>query len=189
MLRVLEGQAMLDYYDKTGQVPELDRMQITKSQFTGPQEGLFFQSLSTGYPITEENRNMTVDGSVTPVRFTLHVPATQVYVMTGFTFLVRDEPSFDSGGWGNNGATPLPVGLTAGVTIGLVDYIFTPVPWKTLADLASITCNVTYNDWGQGAAFLTMGLDLSCTKTSIRLDGSKGDTFWMQVNDDLTYLL
>jgi len=191
-LRVLEGEVKRDYYEMQGDPPEAPATrydQIIKDAMSGPQEAPFYKSLFQGPPPTTVNRNMAVDGSITPVRFNLDVPIGQIYIMTRFVFLIRDGGSFDSGGWGNQvPAAPLPNGMTVGVTIDGLDINFTPIPWTTHADLAGVAYDLAYHDWGGGDNFLVMRLTISKAGTQLRLRGDRGDTFWMDVNDDLRYL-
>lgn len=78
--------------------------------------------------------------------------------------------------------------MKVGVTVNGTDIDFTPIPWQTHADLAGVAYDLSYNSWGQGESFLTMRLTVTKAGTRLRFDGSKGDTFWMEVRDDLTYL-
>lgn len=190
-LRTLEGFKKKQYYEITGQdePPDAEYEQIYKSAESGPQNAPFYKSLFSGPPPILETRNMAVDGSVTPVRFNLDVPVGQIFLVTRFVFIIRDSGSMDSGGWGNNGGSPLPNGMTVGVTLDGVDIDFTPIPWTSHADLAGVAYDLTYHSWGSGDTFIVMRLTIAKTGTRIRLRGDRGDTFWMQVNDDLEYLV
>lgn len=88
-----------------------------------------------------------------------------------------------------NSGNPLPNGVKVGLFIDGIEYDQTPVPWKTVADLAGIAYDLTHHNFGQGAEFLVMRLTFNKAGQNIRLDGDNGDYLWMEVNDDLTYLL
>lgn len=187
-LRVLEGSSKAAFYNKLGLVDPFPSREDWRTVETGPQLYPFYQSLFKQAPFTYENRNMAVDGSVTPVRFSLDVPAGLVYVAHRIIFMLRDSVGIDVGGWGNSLGDPLTNGMTVGVTINGQDINFSPIPWTSCADLAAIAYDVSHNAWGQGDEFVSMRLTLTKAGTRLRLIGDRGDTFWMQVNDDLTYL-
>lgn len=155
----------------------------------GPQQAAFYKSLYKAAPYDALNRNMNVDGATTPVRFSLDVPAGQVYQVTRLIFILRDFGTMDSGGWGNNGGSPLPNGLTVGVTINGTDYDFTPIPWTSHVDLAAVSFDLNHHNWGAGDEFVVMRLTVQKAGTRIRLIGDDGDTLWMQVNDNLEHLV
>lgn len=157
----------------------------------GEQMALIYQSLTLdgATPVSEVNRNMNVDGSTTPKRFKIQPPPGQIWQLTRIIFMMRDDGSFDSGGWGNNGGTPLDNGVSIGLTIKGTDYDKSVVPWKTVADLGAIAHDLTHHNFGQGAEFLTMRLTFSKAGQNIRLVGDDGDNLWMDISDDLQYLL
>lgn len=191
-LRLIEGKSRKQFYEAVGEADFFPYEQIIKSGEEGPQLMPFFASLynnSTG-TFTRADRNMAVNGSATPVRFSLPVPIGQIWSMANFLFLIQDEKSIDASGWGNNGGLDLTNGITMGATADGVDYDFTPIPLVNHTDLGSIGGEFKMNDWGQGSDFLTLYIRLSqYVGTRLRLNGSKGDTFWIQINDDLTYLI
>lgn len=156
----------------------------------GRQQALIYKSaFRDGEPQTIITRNQNVDGSVTPVRFKLSPPVGQTWQISRMVFLIRDDGVFDSGGWGNQSpASPLPNGMTIGLFIGGVEYNQTPIPWTTVADLAGVAYDLSYNAFGQGDNFITVRLTFQKAGQNIRLNGDDGDFIWIDVNDDLTYL-
>lgn len=155
-----------------------------------PQQALIYQSLTLdgASPVTATNRNMNVDGSVTPKRFKIQPPAGQIWQLTRLMFVMRDTGSFDSGGWGNRTA-PLDDGVSVGLTINGAEYDLTPVRWTSHVDLAGVAFDVNHQNYGAGDEYLSMRLTFSKAGQNLRLVGDDGDNFWMQVNDDLTYLV
>jgi len=188
-LRMIEGESRKQFYEAAGTKDVFPYEQIIKSGEEGPQLMPFFTSLYNGPPYDRTTRNMAVDGSVTPVKFFLPVPSTQIWSMANFMFIIRDSKTLDAAGWGNNGGVSLANGMRVGVTINSVDYDFTPLPWINHTDLVSIGGRFELHAWGQGDDFVSLYIRVSnFVGTRVRLDGSRGDTFWMQVNDDLTYI-
>jgi hypothetical protein len=79
--------------------------------------------------------------------------------------------------------------MKVGLTINGTDLDFTPIPWKNHIDLARIGGHFAHYGFGQGDDFITLYIRLaSFVNTRVRLQGDRGDTFWMEVQDDLTYL-
>lgn len=99
-LRLIEGKSREGYYGLAGEPDFFPYEQIIKSGEEGPQLAPFYASLYSGPPYDITTRNQNVDGSVTPVRFSLPVPPTQVWSMARFIFLIRDGGEFQAGGWG-----------------------------------------------------------------------------------------
>jgi len=188
-VRVLEGASKQEYYDIIGAENKRPYEQILKSSGTGPQLAPFYRSLFTGEAETAVSRNQNVDGSVTPVRFCLKPNPGEVLVMSRLIFIIRDGGGMDSGGWGNNGGSPLANGLRVGLSKGGVDTDFTPIPWKSHVDLGGVAYDLTYHNWGSGNTWLTMRLTIAKSGTLLRLDSATDDCFWMDVQDDLTYLV
>lgn len=156
-----------------------------------PQQTLIYRSMTLNgvTPVTAINRNMNIDGSSTTQRFRIGPPAGEVWQLTRMIFMMRDDGSFDSGGWGNNGGNPLTNGMTIGLNLDGVEYDQTPVPWTTVADLGAVAYDLAQYSFGQGAEFLTMRLTFSKAGQNLRLIGDNSDYLWMDVNDNLTHLL
>lgn len=154
----------------------------------GPKNVAIYKSMFKAEPHDDTNRNQNVDGSVTPVRFSVAPPAGQVWQITRMIILLRDGGTFDSGGWGNNGGSPLANGMKVGLTLDGTDIDMTPIPWVTVADLAGVAYDLDHHAFGSGDEFITVRLTISKAGTNLRLDGDKGDSFWMEVRDNLTHL-
>lgn len=154
------------------------------------QRVLIYKSLFSS-SVTQDatTRNQNVNGSITPVRFFIGPPAGEIWQLTRFIFIIRDTGAFDSGGWGNNGGAPLANGMTVGADFGSTELVFTPIPWTSHADLAGVAYDVTHHSWGSGDEFVVMRLTMQKAGSNLRLVGDDGDNFWMQVNDDLSYLV
>lgn len=190
-LRMIEGASREQYYESAGKEDVFPYEQIIKSGEEGPMLVPFFTSLynTTTGTFTREDRNQAVDGSVTPVRFALPVPSGQIWTMANFQFIIVDNQTIDAAGWGNNGGANLTKGMKVGLTIDGKDIDFTPIPWKNHTDLARIGGVFDHHPWGSGDEFITLYIRLAnYVHTRVRLIGDRGDTFWMEVNDDLTYL-
>lgn len=189
-LRLIEGDSRGQYFSQLGEQDFFPYEQIIKSGEEGPMLAPFYTSLYNGPPYDVVTRNMNVLGTLeNPVRYSLPVPTTQVWSVARLIFLMRDNGEFESGGWGSQAiAGPLPNGMRLGITIDGQDIDFTPIPWTTHADLAGVAYDLSYQNWGKGDNFLTMRLTITKAGTRLRLDGTRGDTFWCDVRDDLTYI-
>lgn len=154
----------------------------------GKQQALVLKSVFKDGIETEANRNQAVDGSVTPVRFKQGPPPGEVWQFTRMLFAIRDGGSFDSGGWGNR-TSPLDNGVTAGVFINNTERNLTPIPWKSHFDLAAISYDVDPQSFGQGDEYVVMRLTFTKAGQNIRLNGDNGDYVWIDINDDLEYLV
>ena len=133
------------------------------------------------------NYNMNVDGSGSAVRFFIRPPSGSQYYITRLIFLLEDAGTFDSGGWGNNGGTPLQNGIVIGFNIGGISKKL-DFELKQHSDLAALAYDVNQVKWGSGNEFLMSRFTFSKLGTEMRLDGNKGDIFYADINDDLTYL-
>lgn len=190
-LRLIEGKSREGYYAIAGEKDFFPYEQIIKSGEEGPQLQPFFASLYNGPPYNITTRNMAVVGSLeNPIRYSLPVPTNQVWSMANFLLLIEDDGAFDATGWGNDQADGLTNGLKVGLTIDGKEYDYTPIPWYNHTDVAAIGGRLEYHDWGIGPNFLTLYIRLSSMiNTRVRMDGSRGDTFWIDVRDDLSYLV
>lgn len=132
-------------------------------------------------------RNMDVDGSVTPQEFYIQPGPTLEYSVLGLSVRVTDNgnPAFDD--YGNvNG--PLTNGITffaeqGGIEIPLTPNIKRNVDWLEFGPEISIT------QFSGSIRFLTYVIDMSKFSTGIVLDGSKNERFGCRINDDLTSLV
>jgi hypothetical protein len=187
-LRIVQDNAKQRYYDLLGKENKFPAREDMVNDSSGPQNYPFYQSLFRQAPFNIANRDMSVDGSVTPVRFSLNVPDGLIYIVHRLIFMIRDSNGMDVGGWGNSLGVPLDNGIRLGVTINGQDIDFTPIPWTSHADLAAIAYDLVHQSWGQGDEFVAMRLDVTQVGTRVRLRGDRGDTLWMEIHDDLTYL-
>lgn len=136
------------------------------------------------------------DYSATPYRLFCEPPAGQIFQLNRILITVKDTGSFDSGGYGNGIA--LPVGLKAGLAVGLPDgslredFLEGP-PIKTNGDYhiwAGV--DVAISSFGQGDEYLSVRWTFSkgggIDGEPIFLDGDKGEKLFIEFNDDFTGL-
>lgn len=193
MLRVLSGALKKEWYQRMGEyleeAPSARYEQVLKSANTGPQHRTLSKCLiqEGSDPL---NVNQAVNGSVTPERFSTFVPVDEVWIINQLVFFIKDSGGFDSGGWGNSGANPLVNGVKFGLVIDGVESFFGDGgTWKSHADLGNVTYDVVYQDWGSGDPFLSVKLDFQGMGAPIRLIGEQGDKIFMDIQDDLEYLV
>lgn len=132
--------------------------------------------------------NMGVDGSTTPVSFKVAPPAGKIYYVARVIASVRDGGTFDSGGWGNNGGSPLPVGINVILNWNSTVVSLTAEKIKSHYDLASVSYDCSHHDWGAGDEFVSFRFTFTKAGQFIKLDGNVGDSLEFVINDDLTYL-
>ena len=130
--------------------------------------------------------NQNVDGSSTPIIFKVKPASGEILNVTRIIFLLRDNSSFDSGGWGALGGTPLTNGCQLGKKIDGVDY--KTFELKSNADIAGLCFDISHNNWGSGDEFLTARFTFTKLGAPIRLIGDNGDELNFTINDDLTGL-
>lgn len=148
----------------------------------------FYQYMDTNGDGTG-NINMAVDGSVDSVIYLIKPDSGRIIYIARIISNIRDSGTFDAGGWGNNGGSPLAVGLeliwkTNGIYISLTEnYI------KSHYDLATISYDISHNSWGQGDEFVTSRFTFTKAGQYIPLNGTNGDEFILIIRDDLSYLI
>ena len=157
----------------------------------GPQQALVYRSMSLNgaTPVTAINRNMNLNGSITPQRFKMGPAAGEIYQLTRMMLAIRDTGTFDSGGWGNNGGSPLTNGVELGMFIGGVEYNMSVVPWRSHIDIAATAFDFEHRNFGAGDEFVVARLTFTKAGQAIRLVGDDGDYVWADINDDLTGLV
>lgn len=190
-LRILEGELKKDYYARTGEPPEAPSAryeQIVKDASVGPQKRNLSRCMveEGSDPI---NVNQAVNGSITPVRFSTPVPSDEIWIISQLIFLIRDTGDFDVGGWGNSQLSELTNGVKLGLVIDGVDYSISDGTWRSHIDLGNTSFHVNYQNFGLGDSFLHMRLNFDEMGTKIRLDGSKGDKMYLDIQDDLTVIV
>jgi len=134
------------------------------------------------------NTNMAVDGSVTPVVFKIKPAAGAMYNIYRLIISIRDTGSFDSGGWGNSGGSPLTNGIQGTLFYDPVEVPLT-APIMSHVDLASVSYDVTHHNFGQGDEFVLFRYTFTKSGNTILLNGDKGDELRFYIQDDLTYLV
>lgn len=151
----------------------------------GPQKPVFFTHLDTNGDGTGSD-DMNVDGSITPVRFSITPPPGNVYRIAKFMMYIQDTGTFDTGFWGNN--ITMVNGIQFITTRGGVDREVLKHPIRTSGDLAELTFNVRHENFGSGDEFLVSEWKIAELGQFFRLDGDNNDSFSVTINDDLTNL-
>jgi len=152
---------------------------------TGEKNIVFVKKLDTiGDGSGSESQN--IDGSITPVVFKLKPPGGDIYNVTRIIFLIRDNASFDSGGWGALGGTPLSNGCVLGKVLDGTSY--SGFTLKSNADIAGLCFDIAHDSWGSGDEFLTARFTFTKLGAPIRLIGDNGDELNFTINDNLTGL-
>jgi hypothetical protein len=135
------------------------------------------------------NYNMAVDGSTTPVTFKVSPPADRIYRIARIIVGVRDAGTFDSGGWGALGGTPLANGFVANVKWSGAVIPLTVQPIKSHFDMSVMCHDLEHHDWGSGDEFATFRFTFTKAGQYIWLDGDADDEIQFIVNDDVTDLV
>lgn len=133
------------------------------------------------------NRNMNVNGSVTPQEFYLQPGPNLEYSVLGLSVRVTDSgnPAFDD--YGNvNG--PLANGVTFFVVQGGIEIPLTPNIKRNI-DWLEFGPQISIEQFANSVRFITYVLDMSKFSTGIVLDGTKNERFGCRINDDLTGLV
>lgn len=188
-MNVKDGAGVDKYIKASGAGSDVDPFVVKqRMESDGPVSTALYQFADTvgdGSGTT----NMGVDGSGTPVIFKVAPAAGDIYRIARIIVAVRDTGSFDSGGWGSNGGTP----LTEGIYMDIVqDSVETPLiasPIQSHYDMASMCHDVIHNDWGSGDEFITFRFTFTKAGQYIRLIGDDGDSLMFTINDDLTHLV
>jgi hypothetical protein len=129
--------------------------------------------------------NMAVNGSVTPVVFKVKPPVGEVWRIATWNLYVQDGGSFDAAGWGNG------IVMVNGMVLELINdgvVALLQFPIKTSGDVAAITQSVNFITIGTGDNIMTAIWSFIDSGQYLVLDGSKGHTLQVIVNDDLTSL-
>jgi hypothetical protein len=152
----------------------------------GPQNLIFTKKLdSIGDGSGSVNQN--VNGAETPVVFKMKPEAGQIMLVHHINILVRDNPSFDSGGWGALANTPLTNGCVLGKILdGSHSDAFN---LKSNADMAGICYDITHHSFDPGDEFVVARFSFRKLGAPIRLIGDNNDELNFTINDDLTALV
>lgn len=145
----------------------------------GVQRPLFIKRLKNG-----ANDSLSVDGSITPVVFTLAPPANQIWRVSRWMISIQDEKGFDVGTFGSNGT--LTNGIMPRIKQGSVTNDILEFGIKSNGDIASAAYDMTLHTFGNTDDTLVAQLSFTKMGQFIRLDGSVGDELQVVVNDDLT---
>ena len=149
-------------------------------QDSGPQKQLFFKRLSNG-----ATANMSVNGSITPVVFSISPPVGEVWRIASWSLYIQDSGTFNAEKWGNgivltNGLMPR---VDSNGTISdLLDF-----PIINSGDLSSISDGVNHNAFGVGDEIMTAEWSFVDNGQYLRL--TENDALQFVVNDDLTSLV
>ena len=131
--------------------------------------------------------SQNVDGSTIPVVFKVAPASNEIYLISRIIFLIRDNATFDSGGWGALGGTPLTNGCVLSKKLNGVQYAAFNL--KSNADIAGICFDISKNSWGAGDEFLSARFTFTKLGDPIRLIGANGDEIIFTINDNLTGLV
>jgi hypothetical protein len=183
----VSGSVDISNFPVTQPVSGIITIDNTVDTLTGPQKQLLQRKLDTvgdGLGST----NMNVDGSSVIVPFKLKPGPTQVFRVSAWRLIIEDSATFDVGGWGNNGGTPLTNGLLMRILNNGVPYDM-QLSIKSHADVAVIADSFDHYAFGSGNNFVIARRSFLNTGQYIRLDGATGDELIMYVRDDLTFLV
>ena len=130
--------------------------------------------------------DMAVDGSTVNAIYRIKPAAGQIFQVVRIMVYVEDNASFDSGGWGALGGTP----LTNGCLLRKVQnsVTFDGVEMKSNGELSSIMYDVNHQSYGAGNEFLVGRLTFSKFGGDIRLKGDNADELQFIIRDNLTGL-
>ncbi len=188
VLKILDGDGAVKYLEGSGAATLSDGFTSEHSvKNTGSQKVLLSKTLDTIGNGTG-TANMGVDGSGSPVAFKITPGAGEIYRISRLIFAIRDSGSFDSGGWGSNGGSPLTNGMLFHTTQNSTMTVLEPAV-KSHYDLAALCHDISHNSWGSGDEFLTARWTFIKFGQYMRLDGDTGDNFVVTVRDDLTHLV
>lgn len=160
---------------------------VHEQRETGPQKTLIYRKIDLigdGLGVT----NMNVNGSVTPAVFKIKPSLTEVFRISQMMIMIEDSGTFDAGGWGNNGGTPLTNGVQVRTVINSVQTNWLQTPVKSHADIAAIAFDFAHHEFGSGNEFVVAKWRFIETGQYVRLDGANGDEMQVIVQDDLTFL-
>ena len=147
---------------------------------TGTQKQLFFSRL-----LNSSNDNMNIDGSITPVEFSISPPTGEVWRIASWSLYIQDSGTFDADKWGN-GIT-LTNGLMPVMNINGTDYNLLDFSIKSSGDLSSICDGLQHLTFGVGDEIITAEWDFTKNGQYVRL--TENDSLKLVVNDDLTGLV
>ena len=148
-------------------------------QDSGPQKQLFFKRFENG-----GSADMNVNGSVTPVVFSVSPPAGEVWRIASWSLYVQDGGTFDAEKWGN-GIT-MTNGLVPMVNYGGTSYDLLDFPLINSGDLSSVSDGINHYAFGAGDEIITAEWSFVANGQYLRL--TENDAIQIVVNDDLTGL-
>jgi hypothetical protein len=188
-LEIKNGNGDSVYLDVTGTGTVLDPYKHVQSiSKTGEVKTNFVQDFDTvgdGSGIT----NMNVDGSGTTQNFFIKPNAGEIIRISRVLLSIRDTGTFDSGGWGNNGGTPLTNGLKMYVSYsGGADAQINGAV-KSHYELASVMYDFTHFSFGSGDEFAVSRFSFDKFGDHVRLIGDNNDYIKITVEDNLTGLV
>ena len=150
------------------------------------QPRVFVQRMDTvGDGSGAESQN--VDGSGTEVVFRIKPNAGDIIHIARIIIYIEDNSSFDSGGWGALGGTPLTNGCVLKRYQGGTTFVGNDL--KSNGLLAAIMYDVNHENFGSGNEFLVGRFTFTKLGASIRLDGDESDELQFVVRDNLTGLV
>ncbi len=131
--------------------------------------------------------NMAVDGDPTPVIFKIKPAAGQIFQVSRLIIYISDNSSFDSGGWGALGGSPLTNGCIIKKIQNGVTYEVEPL--TSNGQLAALMYDTSHESYGSGAEFLVGRLTFTKFGGEIRLKGDNGDELQFVIQDDIDALV
>ena len=152
--------------------PRLDRILDTNGDGTG-------------------TKNANIDGSVTPVLFSIAPPATGVIVIHRLLVTITDNALVTAEKYGGVAM------LTNGISIGLfdpsddslqTDYL-DGIPIQSNCDWGRVCYDVDLRTWGTGNSFIQVRWTLSKSGTNLILRSSDDYHFGVLISDDITGLI
>lgn len=133
-----------------------------------------------------------LNANATPVEFYIQPPAGETYILTRMIVSMSDSGTMDSGGYGNNGASPLTNGITVVVERkGSLFYSLTDpdYPVKTNGEWGALCYDVDPRDYGQGDEYINVRWTFAKSGEDVRLNGNKNDRLVVTASDTLSHLV
>lgn len=137
----------------------------------------------------DTERNMAVDGSVTPVEYKYTNPGPGSLQLERMIVYIEDGGSFDSGRYGNSGDP-----LTVGIGVAIKDAqdairldLLDGEPITTNGEWAAMCYDVTHENYGSGNEYIAVRWTFGKAGQALTL--REGESFVMTVNDDLEFLV
>jgi len=125
-----------------------------------------------------------VDGSVTPVSFSIKPPAGVRMIIEQVIVYIEDTGKFESHRFGHDVLMHNGIEINRRHEGAIIATI--PIKIKTNADVASLMYDVNTQAWSANLQFLVAKWDVGRAQQGITIDGNHNDSVEMVINDDLT---